>query len=118
LDAARGGGLAINFGLSSTDERQWMTPVKSFIWAKDAAGIRGECIEMRNRRGDEAAAWIVAPPTLKSEERHRLALRLMLKRWSRATTAKLNLLVAAGKPAHAGEMKADTATRGRVRRPA
>jgi hypothetical protein len=46
--AARGG-LAIRFGLSSTDERQWMTPVKSFIWAKDAAGIRGECIEMRNR---------------------------------------------------------------------
>jgi hypothetical protein len=48
LNPARGG-LAINFGLPPTDERQWMTPVKSFIWAKDAAGIRGECIEMRNR---------------------------------------------------------------------
>jgi len=44
--------LAIKFGLSSTDERQWMTPVKSFIWGKDAAGIRGECIEMRNRVGE------------------------------------------------------------------
>ncbi len=29
-----------------------MTPVKSFIWGKDAAGIRGECIEMRNRVGE------------------------------------------------------------------
>jgi hypothetical protein len=37
--------------LPSTDERQWRTPVKSFIWGKDAAGIRGECIEMRNRLG-------------------------------------------------------------------
>ena len=26
-----------------------MTPVKSFICRKDASGIRGECIEMRNR---------------------------------------------------------------------
>jgi hypothetical protein len=51
LDAARGG-LAIKFGLSFTDERQWMTPVKSFIWAEDAAGIREECIEMRNRVGE------------------------------------------------------------------
>jgi hypothetical protein len=32
-----------------------MTPVKSFIWAKDAAGISGECIEMRNMPG--AGRW-------------------------------------------------------------
>jgi hypothetical protein len=44
--------LGDQFWLPSTDERQWMTPVKSFIWAKDAAGIRRECIEMRNRPGE------------------------------------------------------------------
>jgi hypothetical protein len=45
------GWLAIKFWLSSTDERQWRTHVKSFICTEDAADIRSECIEMRNRRG-------------------------------------------------------------------
>ena len=44
-----------------------MTDVKSFIWRKDAAGIRGECIEMRNRVGDGCLGCYTADLAQESE---------------------------------------------------